>query len=89
MDITLSRDTRLSDDGKLIRFIAVWRGRSVQCAISIEALEEHFWAPDRADSERLSRTYWDGRIRIAAAVERRLLRNGSEPIVILTKHFSR
>lgn len=89
MDITLSKDIRLSNDGKLVHFVAVWHDRAVQCTISREALEEYFWVPNRANGERLSKTFWDGRMRIAAAVERQLLRKHSEPIVLVAKHFSR
>jgi len=88
MDITLSKDIRLSDDGKLIHFVALWHDQSVLCAISREALEQHFWAPDCATRERLSRAYWDGRMRISAAVERQLLRSHPRPIVLVAKHFS-
>jgi hypothetical protein len=88
MDVSLSQKIELSQDGSLVQFVAEWRARSVQCAISREALECHFWAPRGANEAHLLKAYLAGGKRIAAAIERRLLRQETEPIVLGTKHFS-
>jgi hypothetical protein len=88
MDINLSTEITLSPDGKLVQFVAALPGRSVQCAISREALESYFWTPAGADAPRLLKAYLEGRNRIAVFVERRLMRKEAEPIVLNAKHFS-
>jgi hypothetical protein len=88
MDIDLSTEITLSSDGNLVQFVAALPERSVQCAISREALECHFWVPSGADGARLLKAYLEGRKRIAVMVERRLMRKEPEPIVLNAKHFS-
>jgi hypothetical protein len=88
MNVSLSQDIALSQDGSLIQFVAEWRSRSVPCAISREALECHFWAPLGASEAHLLKAYLAGRQRIAAVVERRLLKQATEPIVLDAKHFA-
>jgi hypothetical protein len=70
MDISLSTSITLSRNGSLVHFVAMVPERSIQCAISREALEIHFWAPAGADEVRLLNAYLDGHKRIAVAMER-------------------
>lgn len=88
MDLNLLTEIFLSRDGGLVYFIAALPERSVQCAISREALEHHFWAPAGAGEAHLLKAYLVGRKRIAVRVERRLLRKEREPIVLDTGHFT-
>jgi len=87
MDLCLSTEISLSPDGALIYFIAALPERTVQCAISRAALEQHFWVPVGAGEAHLLRAYLAGRKRIAVRVERRLLKNEREPIVLGADHF--
>ncbi|MBC8748571.1 MULTISPECIES: DUF1488 family protein [Paraburkholderia] len=88
MDINLSAAITLSPDGKLVQFVAALPERSVQCAISREARECHFWVPSGAAGARLLKACLEGRQRIAVMVTRRLMRKEPEPIVLNAKHFS-
>jgi hypothetical protein len=86
--IQLSDEISLSRDDDFVNFVASWNERLVQCSISRKALENYFWAPLGADEKQLLRVYLDGRKRIAVAVERRILKRESEPIVLRPEHFS-
>lgn len=72
----------------MVLFMAVAHGEAVQCAITRDALEEHFWTPVGATDARLLKAYMDGRKRIAAAVERKMLRDRRAPIVLHASDFS-
>ena len=88
MESTLVAEARVSSDGKLVLFVATIRDRGVQCSISRRALEEHFWAPIGASDARLLKAYADGRNRVAAAVERKMLRAPSELIQLNGADFN-
>jgi hypothetical protein len=80
MESTLTTEASVSSDGKLVAFVTVTRGRTVQCSITRDALEQYFWTPLGADETRLLKAYVDGHKRIVAAVERKTLRAPDEPL---------
>jgi hypothetical protein len=88
MDSTLTIEATVSSDGKLVVFTAFARGRAVQCSITRDVLEQYFWAPIGANDARLLKAYTDGHKRIAAAVERKVLRVPDEPISLTATDFS-
>src|SRR5258708_24987681 len=88
MDSTLTAEGSVSSDGKLVVFVVFARGRAVQCSISRDVLEQYFWAPIGANDARLLKAYTDGHRRIAAAVERKVLRVRGEPIRLNAADFS-
>lgn len=88
MDSTLAAEASVSADKKLVVFVAHVCGRAVQCSITRDVLEQHFWAPIGANEARLLKAYTDGHNRIAAAVERRMLRAPDEPIKLNAADFS-
>jgi|SRR5579864_2168512 len=88
MDSTLTIEATVSSDGKLVVFTAFARGRAVQCSITRDVLEQYFWAPIGANDARLLKAYTDGHKRIAAAVERKVLRVPDEPIRLTATDFS-
>jgi hypothetical protein len=88
MDVDLSTEISLSRDGNLVYFVAALPGRSVQCAISRDALEHHFWVPGGAGQQQLLKGYLAGRKRIAVMVERRLLSKDREPITLSANNFT-
>jgi hypothetical protein len=88
MNTATAADACVSPDGKSIIFMAVLRGRPVQCSVSREVLEQYFWAPTGACDERLLKVYAEGYRRIAAVAERKLLRAGSESIRLDMADFS-
>jgi hypothetical protein len=87
MESTLVAEASVSSDGKLVVFVATIRGRAVQCSIARSALEQHFWAPTGATDARLLKAYADGRKRIAAAVERKMLKAPGELIKLNDADF--
>jgi Protein of unknown function (DUF1488) len=89
MDTTPVADVCVSPDKKSVLFIAVLRGRCVQCAVTREALVKLFWAPSGASNDRLLKAYADGYKRIVAMAERKLLRSASESIRLDAADFSR
>ncbi|RDK01474.1 DUF1488 family protein [Paraburkholderia lacunae] len=86
---TLIIEASVSPDGKLVVFIAFARERAVQCSITREVLEQYFWAPIGASDARLLKAYMDGQKRIAAAVERKMLKAPHEPVRLGAADFSR
>ncbi|WP_429259534.1 DUF1488 family protein [Paraburkholderia sp. GAS334] len=88
MDSTLTAEASVSSDGKLVVFVVFARGRAVQCSITRDVLEQYFWAPIGANDARLLKSYTDGHRRIAAAVERKVLRVPGEPIRLNAADFS-
>jgi hypothetical protein len=89
MNSTLAAEASVSSDGKLVVFTVFARGRGVQCSITRDVLEQYFWAPIGANDARLLKAYTDGHKRIAAAVERKMLRTSDEPIKLNAADFSR
>ncbi|SEB96303.1 Protein of unknown function [Burkholderia sp. WP9] len=85
---TFTAEASISSNGKLVIFASLFRGQTVRCSITRDALEQHFWAPAGADETRLLKAYFDGHGRIAAAVERKLLKSPDEPIKLSTEDFS-
>ncbi|TDN66802.1 DUF1488 family protein [Paraburkholderia sp. BL10I2N1] len=88
MDDTLTAEPRVSSDGKVVAFVASFRNQSVQCSITRDALERHFWLPAGANQARVLKAFADGHLRITAAVERRMLKKAGAPIVLSAADFA-
>jgi hypothetical protein len=88
MESTLAKEASVSSDGKLVAFVAHIRGRAVQCSITRSALEQYFWVPIGANGAHLLKALIDGHSRIAAAVERKMLRAPGEPIKLKDADFT-
>jgi hypothetical protein len=87
MNSTLSVEASVLPDGKLVVFVVFARGRAVQCSIHRDVLEQYFWAPIGANDARLLKAYTDGHRRIAAVVERKVLKVPGEPIRLTLHTF--
>jgi hypothetical protein len=87
MESAFDTEASVSQDGKSVIFDVSFRGRTVQCSIKREALEQYFWAPAGADDARLLKAYIDGRKRIEAAAERKMLRAVAKPIGLNAADF--
>ncbi|WP_241202014.1 DUF1488 family protein [Caballeronia sp. SBC2] len=74
MDIRISPDAVVSDDGSFVVFDAAIRESSVESSIKREALEDYFWAPVGASDAQLLKSYADGRKRIEAIASESLSR---------------
>jgi hypothetical protein len=59
----------------------------MQSSIARAALEQHFWLPPNADSRRMLKTFADGKSRIVAVAERRVLKAPSAPIALTAADF--
>jgi hypothetical protein len=80
-------EPRLSADGRAINFVLPARGRELECAITREALEQHFWLQPSAGEARILKTFEDGRKRIVAVAERKLLAHPAEKLVLMSADF--
>ena len=63
------------------------RRREIEGAIARDALEEHFWLPRSADARRTHRTFENGRKRIVAVAQRKLLARPDEPLWLTANDF--
>jgi hypothetical protein len=81
------RAPAVSPDGRLVVFMLSIRGREVEGAIARDALEEHFWLPHDADARRTLRTFENGRNRIVAVAQRKLLARPDEPLRLTINDF--
>ncbi|MFL9937325.1 DUF1488 family protein [Paraburkholderia sp. RL18-103-BIB-C] len=59
-------------DRRAIVFRLPGQRGDVECSITREALEEHFWLPAGADQARIFKAFADGRQRIVAVAERKV-----------------
>jgi hypothetical protein len=83
----LDRAAAVSPDGRAVVFTLSIRGREVEGAIARDALEEHFWLPRGADATRTLKTFEDGRNRIVAVTQRKLLARPDEPLWLTVSDF--
>jgi hypothetical protein len=80
-------EPRLSADGRAVSFVLSVRGRELECAITREALEQHFWLQPGAGEARILKTFDDGRKRIVAVAERKLLAHPAEKLALVPADF--
>ncbi|HEX7911686.1 MAG TPA: DUF1488 family protein [Paraburkholderia sp.] len=83
----LDRAPAVSPDGLSVVFILSARGRDVEGTVSRAALKEHFWLPPDADAPRTLKTFENGRDRIVAVAQRKLLARPDEPLWLAVDDF--
>jgi Protein of unknown function (DUF1488) len=83
----LDRAAAVSPDGRAVVFMLSARGRDVEGAVARAALEEHFWLPACADAVRTLKAFEDGRNRIVAVAQRKLLARPDEPLRLTVNDF--
>ncbi|MDT8843541.1 DUF1488 domain-containing protein [Paraburkholderia fungorum] len=83
----LDRAPAVSPDGRAVVFMLSIRGREVEGAIARDALEEHFWLPHGADATRTLKTFENGRNRIVAVAQRKLLARPDELLWLTVSDF--
>ena len=82
MHITFTDDAPVFDGSSLtVNFIARVDDEPVACAISAEALEDHFGA-DSALEDTLIHAYEKGRARIRSVCAQALDQNGGESVIL-------
>nr|WP_274608195.1 DUF1488 family protein [Paraburkholderia sp. PGU19] len=75
-------------DGKLLLFVISARNQSVQCSISRDALERHFWLPAGANNAHTLTVFAHGRQRNTVAAEGRTLKSAGAPIALSAADFA-
>lgn len=77
----------VSADGRAVIFQLSTRGRDLECAVTREALEQHFWLQHGAGEDRILKTFADGRKRITAVAERKMLARPGEKVLLTISDF--
>jgi hypothetical protein len=62
---------------------------TIECIVSIAALETYFWLEPRADDARILKTFRNGYGRIRAIAERKLLAHPSTRLELTPADFAR
>ena len=83
----LDRAPAVSPDGRAVVLIVSIRGRGVEGTIARDALEQHFWLPRSADPARTLKAFENGRNRIIAVAQRKLLARPDEPLWLTANDF--
>jgi hypothetical protein len=78
----------VSADGRTVIFQLSTRGRDLECAVTREALEQHFWLQPDASPARVLKAFADGRKRITAVAERKMLARQGEKVLLTTSDFT-
>ncbi|QQC66532.1 DUF1488 family protein [Paraburkholderia ginsengisoli] len=78
----------VSADGRAVLFLLSTRGRDLECAVTREALEEYFWLERGAGEARVLKTFADGRKRITAVAERKMLARPGEKVLLTISDFA-
>jgi hypothetical protein len=87
MDIRFPADAPAYRDSNLtVVFRALVDGEPVPCAISVEALEDHFGAPTY-DRDGWMRAFDNGRPRIEAVAREHLQISKGTPVLLKSGHF--
>ena len=87
MDATNSDEPTVVDGGHAIAFEVIAAGRVVECTVSRESLQDHFWLQPDADDARMLKIFNDGRYRIVAIAERKARRLATASIHLATSDF--
>ena len=86
---TIEAAASVSADGRAGIFQISSRGRDFECAVTREALEQHFWLQRAADDVRVLQTFEDGRKRITAIAERKMLARPGEKVLLTIDDFTK
>ncbi|MGT0247620.1 DUF1488 family protein [Burkholderia pyrrocinia] len=79
---------RVSPDGRSVVFMLSNRGRDIMRQVAREVLEQHFWVPPGASEARVLQAFADGRGRLVAMAERKMLVHGNGPVMLTTDDFN-
>lgn len=71
-----------------VAFGLVRQNNTVECVITIAALETHFWLEPGASESRILKTFRDGYGRIRAAAERNLLAHPAAHLELAPNDFA-
>jgi hypothetical protein len=88
MEILDELEPTVSADGRVVNFVLTARGRDLECAVTREALEQYFWLQHGATQARVLKTFEDGRKRITALAERKMLARPGERVLLTINDFA-
>lgn len=74
--------------GRGVAFTVLTRGIPVDCIVTREALERHFWLKPEDGEERMLKIFKDGQNRLCAIAERKLLSHGDLPLTLSAADFT-
>ncbi|MFM0058394.1 DUF1488 family protein [Paraburkholderia phytofirmans] len=83
----LDRAPAVSPDGRAVVFMLSIRAREVEGAIARDALEEHFWLQRSANATRTLKAFENGRNRIVAVAQRKLLARPDQSLWLTVNDF--
>ncbi|MDG0024873.1 DUF1488 domain-containing protein [Trinickia sp. Y13] len=87
MRVIFSDDAPMFDGAQMVvRFVAIVDGVPVSCAVTAEALEDHFGAPSTLEAELL-RAFAQGRERIHEVCKRTIEQSGGAAVVLRSGLF--
>ena len=86
---TLGIEPQIMTNGRGVSFGLVRQNGTIECVITIAALEAYFWLEPRASDARILKTFRDGYGRIRAIAERRLLAQPATRLELTPDDFAR
>ena len=86
---TLELEPQIMTNGRGVAFNLVGQNGTIECVITIAALEAYFWLEPRASDARILKTFRDGYGRIRAIAERRLLAQPATRLELTPNDFAR
>jgi hypothetical protein len=86
---TLESEPQILANGRGVSFGLVTRNTTVECVITIAALEACFWLEPRASDARVLKTFRDGYSRIRAIAGRKLLAHPCARLELTPDDFRR
>ena len=87
MQVTFPDDAPVFDGAQMVvRFVAMVNGVALSCAISAEALEDHFGADSTLEAQLLH-AFEQGRERIHEVCKRAIEESGGAPVVLRSGLF--
>ena len=86
---TLDLEPQVLANRRGVAFALARQNGTVDCVITIAALEAYFWLDPRASDARILKTFRDGYGRIRAMAERRLLAHPAARLELTAEDFAR
>ncbi|MGF6641319.1 DUF1488 family protein [Paraburkholderia sp. MM6662-R1] len=86
---TLEFEPQLLANRHGVSFALVRQNSTVECVVTIAALEAYFWLEPRASDARILKTFQTGYRRIRAIAERKLLAHPAARLELTLDDFAR
>ena len=86
---TLDLEPQVLANRRGVAFALARQNSTVECVITIAALEAYFWLEPRAGETRILKTFRDGYGRIRAIAERKLLAHPAARLELTPDDFAR